>query len=235
MLGPVGDHPLLAVTTSGQRWGIWLQAAERSQGATLAGGRGQPRDLLGTIDAVVARAGLSLPDLFGFAVNVGPGSFTSLRTGLATVRALAWALDKPVCAVAATAAYLNQARQDYPEAAICVAIGARQQHWYLAVTAPAAQPALPQLVAVGQLAAWRAQQPGGGAALVGMGPGWSDAELLRAWQPPLPAVLVATDGPDARWCAMLAQAAPPSAWLPALRCLPEYVAPSQAESQNLPG
>jgi len=41
-------------------------------------------------------AGIGFDDLERLVVDVGPGRFTGLRVGLATVRALAFALDRPV-------------------------------------------------------------------------------------------------------------------------------------------
>ena len=43
------------------------------------------RSLMGAIDRVLREGGLTLRDLQGFAVSIGPGSFTGLRVGLATV------------------------------------------------------------------------------------------------------------------------------------------------------
>jgi tRNA threonylcarbamoyladenosine biosynthesis protein TsaB len=42
--------------------------------------------LLPAVDAVLARAGAVLADIETFAVSIGPGSFTGLRIGLATVK-----------------------------------------------------------------------------------------------------------------------------------------------------
>jgi tRNA threonylcarbamoyladenosine biosynthesis protein TsaB len=49
-----------------------------------------------SIEFVCARAGVTLADVAVLAVDVGPGLFTGLRVGIATVKALALALDVPV-------------------------------------------------------------------------------------------------------------------------------------------
>ena len=45
--------------------------------------------LMPAIDELCGRAGWSVADLTGVAVDVGPGLFTGLRVGLATARAMA--------------------------------------------------------------------------------------------------------------------------------------------------
>ena len=55
--------------------------------------------LLPAIDRLLADAGLGVPDLGGLAVAIGPGSFTGLRIGLATVKGLAAASGTPVVGV----------------------------------------------------------------------------------------------------------------------------------------
>ena len=58
--------------------------------------------LMSTVDRVLKDTGLKVADLEGFAVAIGPGSFTGLRIGLSTVKGLAFATGKPVAAVPIT-------------------------------------------------------------------------------------------------------------------------------------
>jgi tRNA threonylcarbamoyladenosine biosynthesis protein TsaB len=55
--------------------------------------------LPGDIVALLAGRHLSVSDLDGFVVAAGPGSFTGLRIGIATVQGLAFALHKPVVGI----------------------------------------------------------------------------------------------------------------------------------------
>ena len=55
--------------------------------------------LMEHIDTLLKSARLTLDDIGGFAVSIGPGSFTGLRIGLAAVKAMAYASGKPVAAV----------------------------------------------------------------------------------------------------------------------------------------
>ncbi len=95
--------PALAVTSS---TGVMSLAAGR------LGADGAPADAIETIEVaterrhaeelgpqlvtLLDRAKLSMAELEWLAVDVGPGRFTGLRVGLATVRGLAFALDIPV-------------------------------------------------------------------------------------------------------------------------------------------
>jgi tRNA threonylcarbamoyladenosine biosynthesis protein TsaB len=55
--------------------------------------------LIGRIDAVLAQAGVKPEQLGAVAVSLGPGSFTSLRIGVVTAKALAHALRLPIVGV----------------------------------------------------------------------------------------------------------------------------------------
>ena len=57
------------------------------------------KHLMNMIDTVCGMSGVKIADMNGFAVTVGPGSFTGLRIGISTVKGLARSLDKPVVGV----------------------------------------------------------------------------------------------------------------------------------------
>lgn len=57
------------------------------------------RWLVATIDRLMGATGLSLRSLDGLAVSIGPGSFTGLRVGLATMMGLRMATGLPLAAV----------------------------------------------------------------------------------------------------------------------------------------
>ena len=72
----------------------------------LAAGPAHARELLPAVAEAMERAELDFGDLEGIAVGVGPGTFTGLRIGIATARALASAsglLLRPVSSLAALA------------------------------------------------------------------------------------------------------------------------------------
>ena len=55
--------------------------------------------LVPMIDKLLKKARLKIKDIDCFAISVGPGSFTGLRIGVTVVKALAYALKKPIIAV----------------------------------------------------------------------------------------------------------------------------------------
>ena len=86
--------------------------------------RGQGEALIPMIQDLFASVPATIKDLTGVAVAVGPGSFTGVRIGIATARAIAMALDIPVYGVTNFEAYsysllkpvtviLDSKREDY--------------------------------------------------------------------------------------------------------------------------
>jgi tRNA threonylcarbamoyladenosine biosynthesis protein TsaB len=74
--------------------------------ARLGAGPAHARELMPAIAQVMESAGLTFGELDAIAVGVGPGTFTGLRIGIATARALANAsglLLRPVSSLAALA------------------------------------------------------------------------------------------------------------------------------------
>jgi tRNA threonylcarbamoyladenosine biosynthesis protein TsaB len=65
--------------------------------------------LLPAVNEVLKKAGLQMADVSGYAVAVGPGSFTGVRVGLTTVKAWAEVYGKPVAAVSRLEGFAAQA------------------------------------------------------------------------------------------------------------------------------
>jgi tRNA threonylcarbamoyladenosine biosynthesis protein TsaB len=74
------------------------------EAAALTGPPGHARELMPAIATVSERAGVGLEGLEAIAVGTGPGTFTGLRIGIATARALAGTLAVPIHAVSSLAA-----------------------------------------------------------------------------------------------------------------------------------
>jgi tRNA threonylcarbamoyladenosine biosynthesis protein TsaB len=70
---------------------------------------------------LLRRAGLTLDDVRGFAVGLGPGSFTGLRIGLATVKGLAYARRLGVSGASSLAALALEGPENLPLAVVAVA------------------------------------------------------------------------------------------------------------------
>jgi len=149
---PVDDaHPplLLAVETSGRMPSVaLLRGAELL--AERQGARERPgaESLLPAVNDVLVLAGARVADVDAFAVSIGPGSFTGLRVGIATVKGLAFGTGQLVAAVSSLAALARAA----PESGdpVVALLDARRDEFYAAsfrVSGPDRDPAPGDLAA----------------------------------------------------------------------------------------
>ena len=94
---------ILSIDTSGKNGGIALARGDAAHcdviaTSELAHGT-YSAQLIPQVDELLRSRGIKLAEIFGFAVAAGPGSFTGLRVGLATVKGLAEIIDRPIAAV----------------------------------------------------------------------------------------------------------------------------------------
>lgn len=94
---------ILAIDTSGRHGSIALcrgdgRSFETLQLAELEGGTYSAR-LIPTISEILQQNKIKMADVDGFVLISGPGSFTGLRVGLATVKGLCEVLHKPLATV----------------------------------------------------------------------------------------------------------------------------------------
>ncbi len=88
--------------------------------------------LLPMIDALLGEAGVKLADVEAFAISIGPGSFTGLRIGLATVKAFALADGRPVAPVSTLAALCASADDGRRTGPVAALLDARRGAYYAA-------------------------------------------------------------------------------------------------------
>ena len=99
----------LLVETSGRvgKIGLAIDGAVRS--AELDAARRNARDLTATVETLLKETSLGVRDLTGVIVARGPGSYTGLRVGLVSAKALAYAVGCELRAVDTFAAIAEQA------------------------------------------------------------------------------------------------------------------------------
>lgn len=87
--------------------------------------------LMIAIDHLLTDGGLSIKDIDVFGIVIGPGSFTGLRIGMATVKGFAQALNKPVVGVST----LESLAMNIPFASglICPILDAQRNQTYTGV------------------------------------------------------------------------------------------------------
>jgi tRNA threonylcarbamoyladenosine biosynthesis protein TsaB len=103
----------LAICSATRTASVALFDAEALVGErSAATDRHQAESLLPLIDAVLREAGVQASGIAGYALCIGPGSFTSLRIGLSTLKGLAFGTDVPVVPVSSLQALAAEAQSD---------------------------------------------------------------------------------------------------------------------------
>ena len=196
---------LLALSTSTPRGSAaLLRDGEAVAEVAYADLQGHAERLFEAIDAVLARAGEARTSIDALACDVGPGSFTGVRVGVASAKGIALALGAPLVGVVSLEAMARAAFAEGaagPADAVLAAIDAKKGEAFVAawdasgaeLLAPCTRPlgletlllpGLPpggRLVVVGEIAVGLALPPG--------------ASLARG---------PALDLPDAAWIARVA-------------------------------
>lgn len=114
-----------------------LLLAERTDLAEKAPGNANKRNsnhaetLLPLIQAIFDSTGVSLQNIDGFALTIGPGSFTGLRIGLSTVKGLAYGWQIPVVGVSTLLAQASRVIDK--KGVICALLDARKNEVYAAL------------------------------------------------------------------------------------------------------
>jgi tRNA threonylcarbamoyladenosine biosynthesis protein TsaB len=99
-VGGSGCPLLLAVETScGTPSVALLRGEELLAEERAVAGRSGAESLLPCVDAVLRRARVALETVEAFAISIGPGSFTGLRVGVATLKGLAFGTELPIAPV----------------------------------------------------------------------------------------------------------------------------------------
>ena len=100
--------------------------------ATTVRGRRHAETMAPAIEWVCAHGGLALGDVDVVAADIGPGLFTGLRVGVATAKALAFALGRPAVAVTSLEVLAQQAAPGPAGALVVHVVYARRGEVFVA-------------------------------------------------------------------------------------------------------
>jgi len=90
---------VLAIDTTSERESVALADDLVLLAETRVRAAGHSRQVLSAVEFVLRAAGVAAGDVEGYAVTLGPGSFTGVRVGLSTVQGLALASGRPCLGV----------------------------------------------------------------------------------------------------------------------------------------
>ncbi len=170
------------------------RAPQRPGSGAPVGGHGAR--LPAALVEMLARAGRRLAELEGYAVGLGPGSFTGLRIGLATWKGLAYAGRRPIAGASSLAALALDAAPVAPPGALLVPLlDARKGEVYAGfyrVEGERVEPVAPEAALAPAALATRVAELARGGQACGFGEGYAtyDAVFSPAF-PALPRIRVA--------------------------------------------
>jgi tRNA threonylcarbamoyladenosine biosynthesis protein TsaB len=174
--------------------------------------RGHAEALAPMVQETMVAAGISYTDLGRLGVTTGPGTFTGQRVGVAFMRGLRIALQRPLIGVTSLSAMAHQA-MDETGCEIAVAIhDARRDEVYFEASGKGIAESSPQILKFdAALSAIEALMRTGSLALAGT----ASARVQEAGATiRLGTKRAAIVAPDADWVARLCASAPPSAEVP---------------------
>ena len=120
---------LLGIDTSSQTGSVAVLEGDTVLAeAAVTSAQTHSRRLMSAIDATLEMAGLTIAECEGFAVTIGPGSFTGLRIGISTIKGLGFATKKPVTGVSVLDALAYQF-PSFPHL-VCPVLDARKGQIY---------------------------------------------------------------------------------------------------------
>ena len=138
---------ILAIDTSQKTVSVAVVADEMLRADIfIKNGRHHSEILMPAVEQVLRLAGLQPDEMDFFAVTIGPGSFTGLRIGAATIKGLALSTGKPVVGVSTLDALaLNAALVG--QQMICPMLDAQKNQIYTALYRPDACPSVKRITA----------------------------------------------------------------------------------------
>ncbi|NIQ98178.1 MAG: tRNA (adenosine(37)-N6)-threonylcarbamoyltransferase complex dimerization subunit type 1 TsaB [Desulfuromonadales bacterium] len=120
------------VDTSSFTGSVALVERDRVLGEVLLNVRATHSErLMVTIDQLLDDTGVSLDEVAAFGAVLGPGSFTGLRIGVASVKALALAAERPLIGVTSLETLAMNA--PYCRLPVCALVDARKKEVYAAL------------------------------------------------------------------------------------------------------
>lgn len=222
---------LLAISTSGSLQSVCLSDANGELACDeqlVVRNAAERPSLIKQIHNVLLQSERQLRDVEVFACDVGPGSFTSLRQGLASLRALAWSLQVPIIPVGSLESMLRQMRDRGAKLPYAVALRARQGVYFVGQSA--LDPEITEQIVAESEAATHAAL--GNLAWLGGALAEESSAIAQIAQARNTLTLrgkMAGIAPHARTVAALAREQGVAAAVPALQLLPRYLAASEAE------